>query len=87
MYSYILDELTELIDNKFKVDMSRQGIFGHSMGGHGALTMALKNPKRFKSCSAFAPISQPSNASWSTPHLRSIWDKKMTNGENTMQFH
>ena len=55
MSSYILDELTQLIDDKFDVDMNRQGIFGHSMGGHGALTMALKNPKRFRSCSAFAP--------------------------------
>ena len=42
MSSYILDELTELIDKKFDVDMGRQGIFGHSMGGHGALTMAIK---------------------------------------------
>ena len=67
MSSYILDELTELIDKKFDVDMRRQGIFGHSMGGHGALTMALKNPKRFKSCSAFAPITQPTTANWSMP--------------------
>ena len=67
MYSYILTELPELIDKKFNIDMSRQGIFGHSMGGHGALTMALKNPKRFKSCSAFAPISQPTTANWSMP--------------------
>jgi S-formylglutathione hydrolase len=76
MYSYILNELTELIDNKFKVDMSRQGIFGHSMGGHGALTMALKNPKRFKSCSAFAPISQPSTASWSMPAFEKYLGQK-----------
>jgi S-formylglutathione hydrolase len=49
------------------MDMSRQGIFGHSMGGHGAMTIALKNPDRFKSCSAFAPIVQPSTADWSAP--------------------
>ena len=67
MYSYVLNELPELIDKKFNIDMSRQGIFGHSMGGHGALTIALKNPKRFKSCSAFAPISQPTTANWSMP--------------------
>ncbi|MFH1553766.1 MAG: alpha/beta hydrolase-fold protein, partial [Pseudomonadota bacterium] len=48
-------------------DMARQGIFGHSMGGHGALTLALKNPGRFQSCSAFAPIVQPSTAGWSRP--------------------
>jgi S-formylglutathione hydrolase len=47
--------------------MSRQAIFGHSMGGHGALTIALKNPQRYRSCSAFAPIVQPSTANWSRP--------------------
>ncbi|EBY7415885.1 S-formylglutathione hydrolase, partial [Salmonella enterica subsp. enterica serovar Alachua] len=51
------------------LDMSRQGITGHSMGGHGALTIALKNPDRFKSASAFAPIVQPSTADWSKPAL------------------
>jgi S-formylglutathione hydrolase len=65
MNSYILDELSALIAEKFDVDMNRQGIFGHSMGGHGALIMALKNPDRFKSCSAFAPIVNPSTADWS----------------------
>ncbi|MGI9357518.1 MAG: S-formylglutathione hydrolase [Rhizobiaceae bacterium] len=65
MESYILFELPELIASEFPVDMNRQGIFGHSMGGHGALTMALREPDRFKSCSAFAPIVNPSNADWS----------------------
>jgi len=65
MYSYITLELPRLIDENFNADMSRQSIFGHSMGGHGALTIALKNPDRFKSCSAFAPIAQPSTADWS----------------------
>jgi S-formylglutathione hydrolase len=66
MYSYILDELSGLIATDFPAaDMDRQGIFGHSMGGHGALVMALRNPDRFKSCSAFAPIVQPSTADWS----------------------
>jgi len=46
--------------------MSRQSICGHSMGGHGALIMALRNPKKYKSCSAFAPIVEPSTASWSS---------------------
>ena len=65
MYSYVVEELPELIAANFPADMSRQGIFGHSMGGHGALTIALKHPDRFKSCSAFAPIVQPSTSGWS----------------------
>lgn len=69
MYSYITEELPALIAREFPADMARQGIFGHSMGGHGALTMALKHPGRFKSCSAFAPIVQPTTAGWSKPAL------------------
>ena len=69
MYSYIVEELTALIAAEFPADMSRQGIFGHSMGGHGALTIALKHPDRFRSCSTFAPIVQPSTADWSRPAL------------------
>ena len=65
MYSYILGELPELVAANFAIDMSRQGIFGHSMGGHGALIMALRNPERFRSCSAFAPIVNPMTADWS----------------------
>jgi S-formylglutathione hydrolase len=67
MYSYVTEELPALIAREFPADMARQAIFGHSMGGHGALTIALKNPERFKSCSAFAPIVQPSTAGWSRP--------------------
>jgi len=66
MYSYIIDELPGVIEKYFDIDMSRQSIFGHSMGGHGAIVMALRNPKKFKSCSAFAPIVEPSTASWSS---------------------
>jgi S-formylglutathione hydrolase len=69
MYSYVMEELPALIAEHFPVDMSRQAIFGHSMGGHGALTMALRNPGRFKSCSAFAPIVNPMTAGWSKPAL------------------
>jgi S-formylglutathione hydrolase len=69
MYSYVRDELPELIAANFPADMSRQGVFGHSMGGHGALTLALKNPDRFRSCSAFSPIVQPSSSGWSRPAL------------------
>ncbi|PYB75154.1 S-formylglutathione hydrolase [Rhizobium wuzhouense] len=64
MYSYITEELPDLIAEQFRADMDRQGIFGHSMGGHGAMTIALKNPQRFKSCSAFAPIVNPLTADW-----------------------
>jgi len=69
MYSYITEELPKLIESEFNADMSRQSIFGHSMGGHGALTIALKNSDRFKSCSAFAPICNPSTADWSKGSL------------------
>ena len=72
MYSYIVSELPEIIAANFPVDMNRQGIFGHSMGGHGAMTIALKNPGRYKSCSAFAPIVQPMTANWSRPALRTF---------------
>jgi S-formylglutathione hydrolase len=64
MYSYLTEELPALIAEQFRADMTRQGIFGHSMGGHGAMTIALKNPDRFKSCSAFAPIVNPLTADW-----------------------
>lgn len=69
MESHIMEELPKVIKDHFPVDMDRQGVFGHSMGGHGALTLALKNPDTFKSCSAFAPITQPMTADWSRPAL------------------
>ena len=64
MYDYIVNELPPIIDANFKTDPSRVGIFGHSMGGHGALTIALKNPAIFKSVSAFSPIVAPSQVPW-----------------------
>ncbi|QJQ31544.1 S-formylglutathione hydrolase [Sphingomonas lacunae] len=64
MRSYIELELPALIAAHFPVDMARQGITGHSMGGHGALTIALRNPERFRSVSAFAPIVSPFNCPW-----------------------
>ena len=67
MYRYVTEELPNFVSQHFRMDMSRQGIFGHSMGGHGAMTIALKHPERFKSCSAFAPIVEPSTADWSVP--------------------
>ncbi|KQS50988.1 MULTISPECIES: S-formylglutathione hydrolase [unclassified Sphingomonas] len=65
MRSYVEDELPALIGAEFPMaDMARQGIFGHSMGGHGALTIALRNPERFRSVSAFAPIVAPLQCAW-----------------------
>ncbi len=64
MYSYLAAELPRLIEDRFAADMSRQAITGHSMGGHGALTLALKNPDRYRSVSAFAPIVAPSQVPW-----------------------
>jgi S-formylglutathione hydrolase len=64
MRSYIEDELPALIAAGFPVDMAAQGITGHSMGGHGALTIALRHPDRFRSISAFAPIVAPSQVPW-----------------------
>jgi S-formylglutathione hydrolase len=62
METHIVAELPGLVASHFAADMGRQGIFGHSMGGHGALALALKHPGRFRSCSAFAPIAAPSSA-------------------------
>ena len=64
MWSYVTDELPVLVASEFPVDMERQGITGHSMGGHGALTVALMHPDRFRSVSAFAPIGAPSQVPW-----------------------
>lgn len=64
MYSYITKELPEIVASLVMVDMDRLSIFGHSMGGHGALTIALKNPGRFKSVSAFSPVSNPIECAW-----------------------
>jgi S-formylglutathione hydrolase len=64
MYSYVSRELPALVAGEFPVDDSRTGIFGHSMGGHGALTIAMKNPALFRSVSAFAPICSPTRCPW-----------------------
>ena len=64
MRSYIEGELPDLVAENFPADMARQGITGHSMGGHGALTIALRNPARFRSVSAFSPIVSPTNCPW-----------------------
>jgi S-formylglutathione hydrolase len=64
MYSYVVDELPRVIAGSFKGDIARSGIMGHSMGGHGALTIALKNPEKYQSLSAFAPIAAPIQSQW-----------------------
>lgn len=82
MYSYVTDELPALIAANFPADMSRQAITGHSMGGHGALTIALNNPGRYRSVSAFAPIVAPARVPWGEKALgrylgpdRAAWRK------------
>ena len=64
MRDYIESELPALVAEHFPVDMERQGIMGHSMGGHGALTISLRNPGKYKATSAFAPIVSPLNCPW-----------------------
>ena len=64
MYTHVTTELPGVIAANFPADMARQGIFGHSMGGHGALTIALKNPGRYRSVSAFSPIVAPTRVRW-----------------------
>lgn len=79
MYSYVTQELRALIAEHFPADESRQGIFGHSMGGHGALTIGLKNPDIYKSVSAFAPICSPMNCPWGDKALlRYLGDRQET---------
>lgn len=64
MYGYVTQELRTLINANFPARPGATGVFGHSMGGHGALTVALKNPEVYRSVSAFAPICAPSEAPW-----------------------
>jgi S-formylglutathione hydrolase len=64
MYSYVTSELRALVEAQFPADAGRTGIFGHSMGGHGALTLGLRNPQIYKSISAFAPICAPRQVPW-----------------------
>ena len=70
MWDYIVEDLPELLGQHFALDLDRQGITGHSMGGHGALTLAMNLPDRFRSVSAFAPISNPTASDWGRKQLR-----------------
>ncbi|MEE4120236.1 MAG: S-formylglutathione hydrolase [Paracoccaceae bacterium] len=69
MWSYVTKDLTELLGADFPVDLGRQAICGHSMGGHGALTIAAAHPGRFLSVSAFAPIAHPTTSDWGRKQL------------------
>jgi S-formylglutathione hydrolase len=69
MWSYVTRELPKLVAEQFPVDEKRQSILGHSMGGHGALTIALRNPDRYRAASAFAPIVAPSLVPWGNKAL------------------
>ncbi|MCP4841728.1 MAG: S-formylglutathione hydrolase [Halieaceae bacterium] len=64
MYDYVVEELPQVAASACPIDVERAGILGHSMGGHGALSIALKNPQRYRSVSAFSPICSPSNCPW-----------------------
>lgn len=83
MYDYITIELAKLVSERFSADASRQGIFGHSMGGHGALTIGLKNPQTYSSISAFAPICSPIHCPWGQKALGNY----LGNDESTWQDH
>lgn len=69
MWDYVSTELPELLGENFAIDLDRQAITGHSMGGHGALTIAMAHPGRFASVSAFAPIAHPSQSDWGRKQL------------------
>ncbi|CUH41952.1 S-formylglutathione hydrolase [Ruegeria atlantica] len=69
MWDYVAEELPALLTENFAIDAERQAITGHSMGGHGALTLAMNLPGRFRSVSAFAPISNPTGADWGRKQL------------------
>ncbi len=80
MFDYVVSDLPQVIADNFPADMARQAITGHSMGGHGALTIAFKNPDRFQSVSAFSPIVSPMACPWGQKALggylgtdKSVW--------------
>ena len=73
MWSYVAEDLPALLAESFPLDMERQAITGHSMGGHGALTMAMALPGRFRSVSAFAPICNPTQSDWGRKQFAAYW--------------
>lgn len=87
MYDYVAKELPKLINDQFPVDSERVSIFGHSMGGHGALTIALKNPGAFKSVSALSPIVSLFNCSWGLKALNNYLGEDQSTWENYDSCH
>ncbi|OSQ51047.1 S-formylglutathione hydrolase [Marivita geojedonensis] len=83
MWDYVADELPALLGKEFAIDLGRQAITGHSMGGHGALTIAMAHPGRFASVSAFAPIANPSQSDWGRKQLSAY----LGNDESTWSKH
>jgi S-formylglutathione hydrolase len=89
MYTYITSELPKTVFSAFpQIDPNRVSISGHSMGGHGALSLFLKNPGMYKSCSAFAPIANPLKAPWGEKAFKgyfgeSDWEKKGAEYDST----
>ncbi|SFT53730.1 S-formylglutathione hydrolase [Sedimentitalea nanhaiensis] len=83
MWDYVTEELPALLTDKFAIDGDRQAITGHSMGGHGALTMAMNLPGRFRSVSAFSPICNPTASDWGRKQLTAY----MGDDETTWQRH
>jgi len=82
MYDYVVEELPSLVESNFPVQENARAICGHSMGGHGALTVALKNPRRYRSVSAFAPICSPTRCPWGEKAFssylgndRAVWEQ------------
>lgn len=80
MWDYIAEDLPSMLQEDFPLDMARQSIMGHSMGGHGALTLAMSMPGRFRSVSAFAPICNPTGSDWGRKQLQAYL------GEDTGQW-
>ena len=87
MESYLLDELLPLLGEQLPIDSQRLGIFGHSMGGHGALTLALRHPGLFKSVSAFAPITNPMNCAWGQKAFGAYLGEDLDTGRTTWAAH
>ena len=97
MYEYVSEELPRVVAENFPLDGARQSICGHSMGGHGALIIALKNPDNYRAVSAFAPISAPSQCAWGQKALKGYlgddtaawqeYDASVLLGREKSKFH
>lgn len=81
MWDYIVEELPKLLGNEFSVDLERQAITGHSMGGHGALTIAMARPQQYRSVSAFSPICNPIGSEWGRKQLTAYMGTESSNWE------